>query len=226
MAITDPTIDPVTGLPVLNPADVIQQIPLGVQIFPYDDLEATARPTRGPLYGDDILPVSSLTAGQHPSTGSAQTVGTDGNHRLLVSGEGGGGGPTPAQYRTNSGQVVATLCAANDSVGLDDVSAATYIYGVTWWATIDPAATPFTGSVHYTLYLAPQADISQHVFCGFGGWSVGSSGVTSDLLADSKTILFPVPIDRALTWPGAVNIFLFLDATNAGVYCGGSALTG
>src|SRR5438309_827501 len=60
MVVTDPTVDPVTGLPVLNSSGPVQQIPLGQEVFPYADLNATAQPTRGPIYGDDIIPTSSL----------------------------------------------------------------------------------------------------------------------------------------------------------------------
>ena len=96
MSITDLAIDPVTGLPLLNPNTPIQQIPLGADVFPFADLKASAQPARGPIYGDDIIPTSSLLSGQHPTLGSAQTVQTDGSHAAkvyVVNPSGGGGGP-------------------------------------------------------------------------------------------------------------------------------------
>lgn len=84
-------IDTSTGIP-LDDSSMIQQIPLGGQVFPFADWDASARPTRNPIYGDDILPTSALVAGQMPTQDAAQSVHTDGNHALLVSDVNGGGG--------------------------------------------------------------------------------------------------------------------------------------
>ena len=108
MSIPDPTIDPVTGLPLLNPNTPIQQIPLGADVFPFADLKASAQPARGPIYGDDIIPTSSLLSGQHPTLGNAQTVQTDGAHaaKVYVVNSSGGGvtNIVPALYYTNGYQ--------------------------------------------------------------------------------------------------------------------------
>lgn len=97
MSIPDPTIDQVTGLPLLNPNTPIQQIPLGADVFPFADLKASSQPARGPIYGDDIIPTSSLLSGQHPTLGNAQTVQTDGNHaaKVYVVNQSAGGGGSP-----------------------------------------------------------------------------------------------------------------------------------
>lgn len=57
------TLDPVTGLPLFDASAVIEQIPLGQQVFPYADLDASARPTREPYYPDDVIPTSALVVG-------------------------------------------------------------------------------------------------------------------------------------------------------------------
>lgn len=119
MVVTDPSIDPITGLPVLNPSGPVQQIPLGQEVFPYADLNATAQPTRGPIYGDDIIPTSSLITAPDDqlkprsiqstrtrelrvreavfqNLGAAIPDGTTAPVDVnVVSGGGGGGGVTP-----------------------------------------------------------------------------------------------------------------------------------
>jgi hypothetical protein len=94
MGIPDPTIDPITGLPILDTSPIVQQIPLGRQTVDYAGWNATAQPTRTPLYPDDVIPVFANVQGQHPQTGNAQNVTTDGEGRLNVHTfpEGGGGG--------------------------------------------------------------------------------------------------------------------------------------
>lgn len=134
MVISDPTIDPITGLPVLVPSSVIQQIPLGAQVFPFSDLNATAQPTRGPIYGDDIIPTSALVAGQHPTTTAAQSVHTDGNHALLVSDVGGGGGVAGAWKLAFVSGIQTVLPSSGDNLFLIDPSAS-YLYGA--WALLD-----------------------------------------------------------------------------------------
>lgn len=57
-------LDPVTGLPLVGPTGDINSIPLGQQVFPYDDLDAAGRPSRLPLYPDDVIPVSAAVVGQ------------------------------------------------------------------------------------------------------------------------------------------------------------------
>lgn len=145
MEATDPTIDPITGLPLLNPQDVIQQIPLGVQTFPYEDMQATARPTRNPMYGDDILPTSAFVAGQHPSTGSAQTVETDGAHaaKVFVVNGGGGGNPTPIALKTDGQGYGVCPVGAFISVSLADTPRA--IYGILCTWDIDNVDLPGNG---------------------------------------------------------------------------------
>lgn len=64
-------LDPVTGLPLDQYSGVVQQIPLGSQVFPFRDLNADGRMTRAPIYGDDIIPTSALVAGQD-HTGEAR----------------------------------------------------------------------------------------------------------------------------------------------------------
>lgn len=95
-------VDPVTGLPLVTSTDLstIDQIPLGAQVFPYDDLVADGRPTRGPAYPDDVLPTTALVTGIYNKT--AQAVSTDGENALRVyvvnESGGGGGGLVPAAY--------------------------------------------------------------------------------------------------------------------------------
>lgn len=145
MAVTDPTIDPITGLPLLNPQDVIQQIPLGVQIFPYEDFEATARPTRGAMAQDDILPTSAFVAAQHPVTGNAQTVGTDGNHAMLVKdvNAGGGGNSVPVALLTDGLGYGVLAIGASVTANLTGTPRA--IYGILCTWDIDNVDTPGNG---------------------------------------------------------------------------------
>lgn len=226
MSIPDPTVDSVTGLPILDTSGIVQQIPLGNQTTDFASWNATAQPTRTPIFPDDGFPMFANVQGQHPLTGNAQTIESDGEHRLKVAIDGGGGGSTSATYATTNGPTVATLCDADSRTFLDDLSAATTIYGVTWWAALDPAATPVLRDVTYRVYLAPSAHLSHHVFCGFGGWSIVAAGITADLKGDSRTVLFPVPINRALTWPAAADVLLVFEAANGAIFCGGSGITG
>lgn len=101
MVISDPTIDPITGLPVLDTSGIVQQIPLGRQTVDYAGWNATAQPTRSPIYPDDVIPVFANVQGQHPTTGNAQNVGTDGKNALLVSdvNAGSGGGFAPLKFK-------------------------------------------------------------------------------------------------------------------------------
>jgi hypothetical protein len=95
--------DLVTGLPLLN-ADIVDQIPLAAQFFPWKDMGAAGEPSRGPYYPDDIFSVMGHVAGmRQDNPRQDQVVYTDGNHRLLVnSGSAGSGFPAP---RVNLGQV-------------------------------------------------------------------------------------------------------------------------
>ena len=85
MSIPDPTIDPITGLPILDTSGIVEQIPLGNQIVDYSGWNASAQPTRGPLYPDDVIPTFANVSGQHPGTSNAQSIQSDGNHALKVS---------------------------------------------------------------------------------------------------------------------------------------------
>jgi hypothetical protein len=88
--------DPITGLPLLN-ADIVDQIPLNAQFFPWKDMGATSEPSRGPYYPDDIFSVMGHVVGyEQNNPRQDQVVYTDGNHRLLVdTGSSAGGFPGP-----------------------------------------------------------------------------------------------------------------------------------
>lgn len=77
------SLDSVTGLPVIGPADIVEQILLGQQVFPFADLSATQRPVRQPYYGDDVIPTSSLVVGQD-KTGAPRAGRMDTARNLYV----------------------------------------------------------------------------------------------------------------------------------------------
>lgn len=78
-------IDPTTGLPLLEDT-MVEQIPLGTQVMPWDDLKPTQLPGRAPYYPDDVLPtISKLAAENSKMTDKVQTAQTDGKHAILVS---------------------------------------------------------------------------------------------------------------------------------------------
>jgi hypothetical protein len=75
--------DPTTGLPAFGADQVIEQIPLGQMVFPFADLDASARMRRQPIYGDDIIPTSSLVTGQDIN-GTARAATMDTSRRLYT----------------------------------------------------------------------------------------------------------------------------------------------
>jgi hypothetical protein len=156
MVVTDPSIDPVTGLPVLNPSGPVQQIPLGQEVFPYADLNATAQPTRGPIYGDDIIPTSSLITAPDDqlkprsiqstrtrelrvreavfqNLGAAIPDGTTAPIDVNVIGDGGGGGGNGPVAMKHYSDSVTTNNGAITQSGF--VTAPTTIWGVGYYAT-------------------------------------------------------------------------------------------
>jgi hypothetical protein len=103
--------DSITGLPLLN-ADIVDQIPLAAQFFPWKDMGAAGEPSRGPYYPDDIFSVMGHVVGyEKDNPRQDQVVYTDGNHRLLVdTGSSAGGFPGPRTVTSNpsgiGGQVI------------------------------------------------------------------------------------------------------------------------
>lgn len=101
-------IDPVTGLPMVGVPDVVSQIPLGVQVVPWDDILATDRPQGGPSYPNDIIDTFAWITGENieqPGTVHAATM--TGQRRLRVeatiSGGSGGGGSQPTTWDQATG---------------------------------------------------------------------------------------------------------------------------
>lgn len=102
-------IDPVTGLPMVGVPDVVSQIPLGVQVVPWDDIKAVDRPQGGPAYPNDIIDTFAWVTGEdisRPGTVHAGTMTSD--RRLRVdTGASGGSSPINAQaYDWNTGTTV------------------------------------------------------------------------------------------------------------------------
>lgn len=110
------SIDPVTGLPLLQDTN-IDQIPLNAQVFPYDDLHAVQRPIRGPAYPDDVLPTTAIVVGMDTTNPQQpQTVTTDGEHalRVYVVNPKSGGGAGPAVQVFGDGNVVNAITSWNN----------------------------------------------------------------------------------------------------------------
>ncbi len=145
MSITDPTIDPITGLPIFDSSGIIQQIPLGRQTTDFASWNATAQPTRGPLFPDDGYPVFSNVQGQHPQTGNAQSVNTDGNHALLVSDvNGGSGGLSPVVGLSYSSvEANTTTSSSRTLVGSGASNITTRIYGWDWSVRVSAVESVF-----------------------------------------------------------------------------------
>lgn len=158
MVSADPTIDPVTGLPLLNPNTPIQQIPLGQDVFPYADLLATAAPSRGPIYGDDIIPTSGLVTAPDKnlkprsiqstttrelrvreavfqSNGAPIPDGTTAPIDVRNVGGGGGGGNAPVQYTCLNLQK--TMIAGSSDAPITNITymcKTLYGFEYAWWS--------------------------------------------------------------------------------------------
>lgn len=105
-------IDPVTGLPMVGVTDVVSQIPLGVQVVPWDDIKAVDRPQGGPSYPNDIINTFAWVTGENidqPGTLHDATMTAD--RRLRVdTGASGGSSPINAQtYDWQTGTTVGGL---------------------------------------------------------------------------------------------------------------------
>jgi hypothetical protein len=125
-------LDPITGLPLLN-ADIVDQIPLAAQFFPWHDMGAASEPSRGPYYPDDIFStMAHVTGFMQDNPRQDQVVYTDGKHALLVSDVGGGsGGSGPVSAMYGDGVQYSVVTVANNTFYLhfDSSSIADMIVG-------------------------------------------------------------------------------------------------
>jgi hypothetical protein len=198
MGIPDPTIDPITGLPILDTSPIVQQIPLGRQTTDFAAWKATAQPTRAPIFPDDGFPLFANVQGQHPDTGNAQSVHTDGNNRLLVSGDSpsGGGSPTPQKMYSGNRQFGSgdDLSGTGNGLGIlpDTVK---YIYG--WSITVSPGAFSNTGSSHadVVVYLMNEGGSATQLMLYWPVWACSGGALLQTLTTREITIMLPTPID-------------------------------
>jgi hypothetical protein len=207
MGFPDPTVDPITGLPILDISPIVQQIPLGRQTVDYAGWNATAQPTRTPLYPDDVIPVFANVQGQHPQTGNAQNVGTDGHGRLLVKDDtgGGGGGLTFKAYTPQDASDDENSTVTNKVLGSITVADQPYVYGFTidcffWWK--DTAI----GVIHddFVVVLYAPTTASARTLARIG---ILLNRTTASPYSESHhDIMFPAPMDLAAMFPGQAAV--------------------
>lgn len=141
------SIDQVTGLPLVGGPSYIDQIPLGAQVFPWDDVGTTQYPARGPAYPDDILPTTALVSGQNVNNvQKVQSVYTDGNHnlRVAIAAGGGGGGGAPAwPSMTDSANFRNNVSSGFWTITPTGLSS-TRIYMLSWGFVIDTTGAAWT----------------------------------------------------------------------------------
>jgi hypothetical protein len=125
-------LDPITGLPLLN-ADIVDQISLAAQFFPWKDMGAAGEPSRGPYYPDDIFSTMSHVAGYEKNNPRQdQVVYTDGKHALLVSDVNPSGGGVSPRVPSSFPNGVGTQVIAGNSANGDGHSLVTgrYLYWI------------------------------------------------------------------------------------------------
>ena len=204
MSIPDPTIDPVTGLPLLNPNTPIQQIPLGADVFPFADLKASAQPARGPIYGDDIIPTSSLTSAQHPTLANAQTVQTDGNHAMKVfQVNPSGGGTTPLNIKTYQTNGYAWTGSSSDVPAQVPAASYRYLYGweiAVYWMTHGVGTGP-PSSLSFSI--RGDGFLPAFILANFP--TIHSAATMNNPIASQSSVWLSTPWDMQAMMPGSTN---------------------
>jgi hypothetical protein len=194
MGIPDPTIDPITGLPILDTSPIVQQIPLGRQTVDYAGWNATAQPTRTPLYPDDVIPVFANVQGQHPQTGNAQNVGTDGHGRLLVSGLSGGSSPAHPPMTTFNTDGYSTSHGDN-TMGSDPLTQDAWFcgYSVSLSVANPQAALGSDATIRFQLFLEGTDNGGRFYYDTLS--LPGGPSCTVNSMTTSAHIMFPASVD-------------------------------
>lgn len=199
---------------MLSVPDVISQIPLGVQVVPWDDLKATDRPMQGPAYPNDMINTLAYVSGEsvtQPGSMHAATMTED--RRLRVdTGSSGGGGVSPAVMNetivtvepfTNgpsyniTGIVLpgSTLYGYSVSVGWGEAMGNIYNNGA-WILYLLNSTT----NVIVTLVMGQINDLSDAAATGH--------------VPFNQTVMYPVPRDLTpLLATDPNNLHLFIDGT-------------
>jgi hypothetical protein len=223
-------IDPITGLPntTLPDFSTIDQIPLGSQVFPWQDLKPNQKPSRGPAYPDDILPTTALVGGQNRDNPQQhQTAYTDGKHALLVNnigGGGGGGGVSPVKYQAGfTGQGFGPWSSGANGQVVASVTYTTAIYGLIATLVLYGTTGSPTGKSHGDIWVADTATHAQGLYLATFPFNL-ASGDVEDVQPPQVQIMLPLPIDVNLTF-GTGLLDVILDA-NAGKWHGMIQLLG
>lgn len=203
-------IDPVTGLPVVGVPDIVDQIPLGVEPRPWNDLKATDRPPHAPLYPDDMLNTLAVGVGMQGDQGRAFTMSDDNGILSLnvhqTNQSGGGGGPAQVvTIQSNNGWGGGATSVAGGPITSDlDESdhAAQYLYGCGWHVDAQIQSTDTSGHLYIQMYGGGPSSLFENPTLQFLAQVDWPSGLTFPYTFTShRNIIFPFAVDWKATWP-------------------------
>lgn len=179
-------IDPITGLPMVGVADVVSQIPLGVQVVPWDDTKAVDRPQGGPAYPNDIINTFAWVTGENVSQPGTIHAGTMTPDRRLRVDTGGGGGAGPITVtQQNAGS---TIDGGYNDMAFGVVTYPDLIYTLS--ASVKYQTTPPTNVMSdFQVYI--RCDQSPFTEFDLIALSIASYGAGAGFWGDSGALSFP-----------------------------------
>lgn len=201
--------DPLTGLDLSTLTDQGYQIPLNSIPVPLSDLNAKGKQT-GFLYPDNVPPVlANLNAMDSTNPLNAQTLQTDGAHRLLVNTgqSGGGGGSEPVPTIISSAEYASTTTDGD-----------IWLFAANWAQIVTLYRLDFWAEVTGTLTAGQLADIyfgltdNGSDYASYQPWILhvgnGTSGMSTGLPYVWQTV----------TFGGGLNVQSYLGTTGPGCY--------
>lgn len=210
----DPTLDPITGLPVDQIHVPQYQLPLASQPINLSELNAQGKQSQW-LYPDNIPPVvARLQARDLTNANNAQDLSTDGKRNLNVNIAANSAGSIGGSKGFSTGVLGVAFNFGKNTEGSDssgliaNLPVSQYPKWLGCWANCTYMATVSSSNDEASGYIQLQGGTSGHLL-----WVAAFSFITMTQTINipqnnAISYMFPYPIDMATAFPGDTTVQL------------------